>query len=268
MLHKVYKLGNREITQERFDSIEELLKTCDGRTPHDWAEDNGSRNRRDRHFTGVKDYDEARELLEHGWAEKVDEIQKGIEKFTKDEEAKRTKVDSGVSGFAPIVPNYLAGLPNSMLVMHPDTKKVKVIKILVDLSVACSESPENVIRKGIKLMSKVNSLEKCGYRVRIDTANSFCGSENTYICNVLLKSENQPLDIKRIAFPLFHSAMFRCIMFDWYERIPEAKYIHAYGHPIYADGEKDKIIKMLYNEPNEIAIDYETDLNTAFKPFK
>lgn len=47
-----------------------------------------------------------------------------------------------------------------------------------------------------------------------------------------IKSSNQPLDLKRMSFPLTHTAFFRVIGFDWYSRFPKGKYRSGYGRAL------------------------------------
>ena len=49
---------------------------------------------------------------------------------------------------------------------------------------------------------------------------------------VKVKSSNKPLDLKRMSFPLTHTAFFRVIGFDWYSRCPKATYRSGYGHSL------------------------------------
>jgi len=56
-----------------------------------------------------------------------------------------------------------------------------------------------------------------------------------------IKSSNTPLDLKRISFPLTHTAYFRVIGFDWYSRTPNGKYRPGYGHPIARDFDEQKM---------------------------
>lgn len=49
---------------------------------------------------------------------------------------------------------------------------------------------------------------------------------------VVEEVQAQPVDLKRISFPLTHTGFFRVIGFDWYSKTPKGKYRYFYGHAI------------------------------------
>ena len=49
---------------------------------------------------------------------------------------------------------------------------------------------------------------------------------------IKVKDSAQPIDLKRMSFPLTHTGFFRVIGFDWYSKCPDAKYISCYGHSL------------------------------------
>jgi hypothetical protein len=270
-----YKTGiagkNYKIYSEYYDSISDLLNTCDSRQCNTWADYNrGKNDSYDTDFTGgCKKYEDAVNLLKFGWKDKVEEIKKSYEKFTKDTQVKGTTIITSPVGFMPVVPNFIMGLPNSMMNVESDEKKSKIIDLMVDFGVCWRTKPAEVIEKGVKLLAKIASLERSGYRVRLSASKAFTstGDKKAYICNLLLKSEYQPLDIQRIAFPLFHPAMFRIIMFDWYERIPNAVRFSGYGESLGVSDMQKEVIDY-EKKDNQLLIHFGSDLDKVFEQYK
>ena len=69
---------------------------------------------------------------------------------------------------------------------------------------------------------------------------------------VKIKDAAQPLDLKRVSFPMTHTAFFRVIGFDWYSKTPRGKYRSAYGHALVNEGRVnkkiDEIAKTMFGE--------------------
>lgn len=224
---------------EYFDSLQDFIKTVDSRKVPTWYA--GSEPTREEHnysFSHVSGYDEARNYLLHGWDAEVPAIAKAVKKQLMRNQSERKTIVSDVQGFCPIVPAALAGVPNSMMNFRAEKKNAKVINLLVDFVVSGSVPAEDVISVGTKMLAKVQELENDGYRVRITCIDAFNNEHgrkvDTRIASFLLKSENQPMNIKKMAFPLFHPAMLRTMMFDWYERLEDNGHFDGYGVPMYS----------------------------------
>jgi hypothetical protein len=72
---------------------------------------------------------------------------------------------------------------------------------------------------------------------------NYYDNHKCYALKIKVKDAMQPIDLKRISFPLTHTAFFRVIGFDWYSRCPEAKYIGGYGHSLDYDFDNEKMQK-------------------------
>ena len=258
------------IDVEEFRDFNELLRVCDERPTNEWAHSDGARSRSDSRWTGGS-YEQARDLLKYGWDEKLNEIQSKLERFTKAETGHKRTLKTSPVGFAPHVPNAIKGLPYSMIDQKMETKKTKVIDVAVDLGCSSSVSADEIINRAVEVVSKLSSLEASGFRVKISFLKSFNDEYNdrSYCCKIVLKNEYQPLDIKRMAFPLGHPAMLRRIMFDWYERLPEAEEISGYGHALaYLNKRyKEAVTKTLCNK-NQYVIDFNTNLDDLFSKLR
>lgn len=224
---------------EEYHSFEELLRFNRTRQ-HLHNEDTINSREFDEDWMGVKSYSEAENLLRYGWDKHVPELKKYIDKTKiNGTTVKRMRTEQNVTGFAPIVSNAILGLPNSMLNTVIKPIKTKVISIMYDITTPCGFSPKTILQIGLKLMRTIIVLESKGYRVRLQAMQSYSDSKSADMLMVRVKNENQPLDCKRIMFPLIHPGMFRAIGFAWWERCPGTKAKGGYGHFMAAEyGEK------------------------------
>mgnify|MGYP005802421583 CR=1 FL=1 len=216
-----------EVNIEKHESSASVVQETLKREITD-GEFNDARERREPSFTGVQDYDEAIHLFRDGWRDGVDRLRKAIGQIqTSNIRAHVFKND--VQGFAPIVPHALLGLPQSMVSSAIVAKKTKTISILYDMTISCDNSPNVIVENGLKMLQVVVRLEQEGYRVELSALQSYADERSADCLMVKLKGANQFLDLKRIGFPVAHSAFFRVIGFDWYSRFPQGKYRSGYG---------------------------------------
>lgn len=180
---------------------------------------------------GVKSYDEALELLRNGYQPTVDAMG-GVFKASRNGVAKRITFQNEIQGFAPVVPLALKGVPNCMVNMTMKHIKAKVIDVYYDMAASCSVKSSDIIKAGQALLGTIVELEKQGYRFNIYAVQSYSDEVSCDMLAVKVKSSGQPLDLKRISFPLTHTAFFRVIGFDWYSKVPGGKHRSGYGHAL------------------------------------
>lgn len=265
MKRTIKDVNGRHFIIEEFRNSAELIRVCNERKQN-FGE---ARRRGDDDWCGAS-WNEAMNMLQFGWDKPVKQIKSNIQKLEKQGTMKKISFRNDVIGFAPNVPNAILGLPESMINSRVSYKKAKVINVLVELGATAGTSSKKIIDYGTKVIEKLYSLEKAGFRVRIEYLKTFNGKNyepETYAIKYLLKSENQPFDLKRMAFPLIHTAMFRRICFDWYERLPDAKQLDGYGTPLIHNEDK-KNIKNVLCDKNTYLILYGDDLDKTFKDVK
>ena len=202
---------SRKITSDRFNNYQEMSLR------KDWY--------------GVSTYDEALRLMRDGWTDKVKALQAGVNK-SKTIDVKRIAFKNDIQGFAPIVPLAILGVPNAMINTTVKPIKSKVISIYYNMSVSCGNSADTLVENGKKVVEAVIKLEKAGYRVSLNMVQTYADSRSSDVLVVRVKSANQPLDLKRVCFPIMHAAMFRVIGFDWYSKFPKGAYRSGLGSPL------------------------------------
>lgn len=240
-------IDGKKINCEIFNSALEVAQVNEHRSmTSDRFHDMRTHVDSDPHWFGVKDYNEAQELLRTGYQPAVEKLNQAF-KTTVMGEAKRFRFESNVHGFAPIVPLALKGVPNSMLNMTMKPIKAKVVDVFYDMTVAFGVSSEKQMEVGRNVLAAIIDLEKQGYRFNLYAAITFTGSRDADIICIKIKSAEQPLDIKRVSFPMAHTGFFRVIGFDWYSKVPNGKYRCGYGLGAYYEWGKDDAKKVLEN---------------------
>lgn len=171
-------------------------------------------------------------MLREGYQPVVDALKSKM-KATVSGQSKRFKTFNSIEGFAPIVPNAIMGLPNSMINSSLKPIKTKVLDVYCEMTVHCGIESDDLIKAGQKILGVIMELEAQGYRFNLYCTQGYYGSDTG--CDMLcvkVKSANQPMDLKRMSFPIAHTAFFRGIGFDWYSKFPKGTYREGYGKPI------------------------------------
>lgn len=218
MIQQTVEVNGKEfvVQGERFYSVESIVSTCKERTK-DPDTKNGDWKSFSKWFNGCGSYEEAEELAVTGYKEPVGRMIEAIGKVRTDSK-KRFKQYSSPVGYAPIVPNALRGLPNSMVDARIVKLPMKVVRIKYDIAYSCGVSVEQAERAGTALLKAIIKLESEGYRVSIDCisgAKSETTSNSISYVSTRIKTAEQPLDIAKVSFPLIHPAFFRGILFTW-----------------------------------------------------
>lgn len=228
---------------ERFPTIDKLIQTNKNRKPNKvFSPYPLNSNDTSKSFSGTASYQEAEDLLVHSWDKPLDRLKGGEKAFVKSNTvAQKRKSTTGVVGYMPNVPNAVMGLPNSMINTESIKQKVKAVTIVYSPCVSYQWSTNEIIDSGIAVMNIINLLERNGIRVQltIEFMASHTGRANPSnqlsVVWLDVKGWRDPLDLKKIAFPVVHSSMLRRIGFRWLETNPNItnpNYIGGYGTPI------------------------------------
>lgn len=179
-------------------------------------------------FAGTQTFDEAMELLLHGWNQGAETLNTRLTTVNKQDapiQVSRTIYD--VAGYQACVPRYLQGIPTNMINRRIVTQKQKVVDVVRDIGYSESTKAETMLSKGLEALNVANALEKQGTRCNL-YVSAICKksvfSEKLINIQIRIKSSTQRLNVKQIAFPLAHPAFFRRIVFGLIERLYETKY--------------------------------------------
>lgn len=231
---------------ERFPTIDKLIQANKNRKPNKvfspYSLKSNDTSDECQSFSETASYQEAEDLLVHSWDKPLDRLKGGEKAFVKSNTvAQKRKSATGVVGYMPNVPNAVMGLPNSMINTESIKRKVKAVTIVYSPCVSYQWSSNEIIDSGIAVMNIINLLERNGIRVQltIEFMASHTGISNPKnqlsVAWLNVKGWRDPLDLKKIAFPVVHSSMLRRIGFRWLETNPNItnqSYTRGYGMPI------------------------------------
>lgn len=210
----VNDLKKRNITNRSFDNMQ-----------------NGTLGGNSKSVCGVETYEEAIELLEKGYQPIVEKLKANIGENVRGL-SKRISFSNDVVGFAPVVPLAIMGVPTSMINTRIKPIKAKVIDLYVDITYTASDTSDEIIKSSSRILSVVLKLEQAGYRFNIFCVKSQSDERDCDMMIVKIKNAAQPVDLKRISFPVAHTAFSRVIGWDWYSRFPKGRYRCGYGRSL------------------------------------
>ena len=249
-----YKVANGyKIMCERYNSAAEVVNDAKTRKITDTRFDNMAVNLggQNSNWCGVKNYEEALKLLSEGYQPIVEKLKAEI-KANVQGNAKRVSFTNDIVGYAPVVPLAIMGVPNAMMNSYMKTIKAKVVDVYYDGVFGCGVSSDKIIATGSKIIAMILQLEQQGYRFNLYQVQSYSDGTDCDMMTVKLKDAAQPLDLKRVSFPMTHTAFFRVIGFDWYSKTPRGKFRSAYGHALVNEGRVnkkiDEIAKTMFGE--------------------
>lgn len=188
-------------------------------------------------FTMTQNYAESEQLMATGYKDGLNNLKKskGV-KITHASNVRKNIPQAGVVGYAPHVPNAIAGIPQSMISQRKIEQRAKVVTIVYDGSAHSDVDAERFVKAGRNLLDVVMMLELQGYRVRVDIQEAFCTNKEKAICRITVKNYRQPINPLKISYLLLHPSFFRRQGFKWLETTPEltnCTFTFGYGKPLY-----------------------------------
>lgn len=217
---------------ERFNSPLELAKALEGRENNGYV--GNSSDSRDRRFTGTADWKEAENLLIHGDGNITVELNKALSKVKTEINFSKTKYTPYYYGSSPIVSRAVIGHPRSMRKRCVVPSKQAATNIYYDNGANCNTTADELLRAGKVMLELVYRLEAGGTRVELNICNFTADCRNIQqdkvCCCTLVKRASEPLDVRKMAFPIAHPSYFRRFGFRWLERCDKIKSsVSAYG---------------------------------------
>lgn len=201
-----------------FDNSESYLKSWCGELPDEAME---------KFFKG--DADAAKKIKAQG--EILNEAQGGT----------MPKIEIGVYGCIPSVPNYLRGVPANMMRVVREPRRNPVIDIYVENSIYDRIDTDKVAEKAAIIANVIYATEMAGVRVNLYAVNTSHDHHDTgkaYAMVVKIKDADAPLNLLNIAFCVCNKAMHRSIFLMWLERHANNR-VSGYGAPMRGDNAKN-----------------------------
>jgi hypothetical protein len=236
------KVTKKVIISENFKSLNHLLNTMEERPLNkafqnvdiDRIASQRDESKKDHSFSGTNTYEETMNIIKKGYVEPLEKMKKALLKMSQADKYQRPRLKNDYVGFIPHVPNTLMNLPQTMINKEKQAYRSKTIHIIYSFCVLGNVTTDEIIKAGINIIGLINSLEKQGYRIKLDTIFTSVSNNNTYTASMLvnLKEYGQTLNLLKLAFPLVHPSMLRRIAFKWLETTPdnnEKSYVNGYG---------------------------------------
>lgn len=228
-----------DVNVEIYNTVSDMVTLLKTRNITNSSFDDQQTKQIDTSWVGVRSYDEACEFLHNGYQPSVEKLKERMKaKYVG--EGKRITFHNDVVGYAPIVPLAMQGVPQSMLNHKMKPIKAKVIDVFYDITVNYGTTSEQILNNGSNLLGAVVDLEQEGYKINIYAIQSYSDEKNCDMLVIKIKDSRQPMDLKRMSFPLTHTAFFRVIGFDWYSRVPGGRYRYGYGHNLNQEFGREK----------------------------
>lgn len=225
------------IITETFNGVNDFLNVIGNRKPNEvFKNETLSSNSHSYTFTMTKNYRESVEIMSNGYKEGLNDLQKckGV-KVNHASNIRKNIPQTGIVGYAPHVPNAIAGVPQSMISSQRIEQRAKVLTIVYDSGADASVDATKFVQAGRNILDLVQMLELQGYRVRIDIQNAFCTHKEKAFCRITVKNHRQPMNPLKISYLLLHPSFFRRQCFRWLETVPEltnVSFTSGYGRPL------------------------------------
>lgn len=144
------------------------------------------------------------------------------------------------------IPSYIAGIPECMEDVIRIRRPYKAIRLVLDPTMHCGYSAEQMIDAGIILSRLVLALEKAGRSVHLSMYNAFVAYEkdDIWFMSCDIKKAGTPLNAKKLLM-CTHPAFFRGAGFTWVARTCPY-HMSFLGYPLNGLIERhDKTLKFL-----------------------
>lgn len=258
----MYKTNHEKTTIYNFDSVFEFHKFITETPINDAFKKKGTLSSTDMtspDWHGTKTFEEAQNLLLHGWSVASESINTQLKADVDSITRRSYKSYYDVSGGQVSIGRHLAGLPNSMINRRPVKVPEKIVVVNKDISYPAFWTSDNMLREGIEALKIVQKIEATGARVRLNIIDGAMASDKNIIFKVCIKQPDQRFNLSQMSFPLAHPSMLRRISFRALEVAPETTTAlsSGYGNPVSERliplicGEKERFIPRQINSAEE-----------------
>lgn len=221
-------IKNDIVSAETFNSVTEFISVISKRTPNKAFTSYGRKESETNpeSFCGTKNWDEAQDLLKHGYKEGTKDLLNCKTSVKVITPTRKKQIFADVTGFSPIVPNAIIGLPNSMLNRRDKIQPSRVINIILDIAVSGTTDKEIFLKAGKNIYSFIKSIEATGTKVNLSVMdNMYVKSVKRFVCLfVKIKDSKHAINPQLISYPIIHPSFFRRHVFRWVETSPFTSY--------------------------------------------
>ena len=221
------------VKAQNFSSAAELVSWCEGRECIDGMVGHNYFNGRNASSPGWSDFkssEDLKKLVENGVSNKklIEETVKYARTARVKDEEKLTQRTMDVVGGGVDVPAYLTGVPTCMYGLKKKKVKSRIVKLCIYCKALCFVDKNAYKQAGELIAKTVAKLEKAGYRIRLLAMDAyedadwderpqemFDGRHAIWVVTHMVKRENEPMNYRRVLFPLTRMAYHRGLGFGW-----------------------------------------------------
>ena len=220
-LDKYGSYGNKKLRFEVYPNLSAMENGIQSKGPSKKMSDDdffeSAQGRKD--FNGFESPGELRELL-RGGVKDTSAVRKVIRlKTSKNTSNVVKKRVYDLMGEEVDIPSYLAGIPECMEDVVRTRKPYKAVRLVLDPTMSCFYSANQMSVAGLVLARLVMALEKAGRSVHLSMYNAFVAHEKPDIWFVScdIKTAGTPLNAKKLLM-CTNPAFFRGAGFTWAAR--------------------------------------------------
>ncbi len=181
-------------------------------------------------FCGTHTYGDSLALLESGWKECADKIERDLSAILPSETAPCFTLD--VAGAYPLAPLAAAGDPACMLTRGETVGHRKTLTLVCSFSYHRGVPVECAYNHGLATCAIIDALEASGVRVELIADRRAIGAGFDFGMAVTVKELHAQLDLYRVAYAFCHASMLRRTGFRIEEQhLPPDWGNHGYGTP-------------------------------------
>lgn len=135
------------------------------------------------------------------------------EKVFQQGEPAKHKLITSFAGSKPMITNYIQGKPNTMMRYKKEPHSKPILNIILETTFSCRETKQNVEKHFKNIFGRIIALTLKGYAIRLSLLNTYnIGTEKNLAASLIrLKSENESLNIAKLAYPCCSLSMFRLV---------------------------------------------------------
>ena len=195
-------------------------------------------------------FEDADKMLRLGDKENAERIAKRVAQVNRmngSGYAMRAKQFNDVVGHAVHVPNFLTGVPTTMI----NTRKVsirssKVLNVVYNCTFPFNTDLDSVVEAGVKVLTYIRDLESKGYRVNLWAMMSAKGNREHITCMVRIKDSEQYLNITKTAYPIINPNWLRRHFVRLIEcEVSDSYFVGSYGRVISSEHDVKDALKEL-----------------------
>jgi len=253
-----------------YDSIDEFVNHMDESESMRY----GSADDDDSEFSGTKNLKEALDLCKYGDEElrkRVYDKSIALEDLETHTKVRHSTIND-VVGFTPNVPNYIMGIPTNMIRDNRTMIKSKILNIYINLGVPWYVDKNDILDTAARYICAINQLENEGYRCNIYCGKSSESGNKQNLLAVKIKTDREPMNIAKMAFPMCHPSMLRRLGFKWMEIIP-VDFGAGYGSSIGNKADMHMLLSKVFDKNYKFTIlsvknDLEKNIKDIVKEIK